>query len=432
MNQSVSVEATPLLHPAVSVLELSLHDQRIGHLVWMARGGSALVFDEQYRRDPHRATLTLGTHPSHPHSARLLSQPWLRASGLHPLLANLLPEAGLRAWLSPQLPADALADEAALLCALGDALPGALRARALSIDAIPPGVLDFNANAIDASVDKPAANGTVSLAGSQLKLAMNAVDATWALAQADEPSRWILKLPSAATDGLPQNEFSALQLAKLAGVCVAESRLLSLASLPVPAAATTAGSEWALAVRRFDRQETGTRIHSEDFAQVLFKAPHEKYSCVDASVLGKIVHGFTASPQSNTLQLAQRLLVNVLLGNGDAHLKNWSLLYPDRHHAQLAPAYDLQCSQMQPEAQQHRWAIGGCSDWYALELSHFETWSRALGLPWRTLRPVLKDTIERARTLWPAALDELPMLETHKLLLRHHWKSLSKKLQYGL
>jgi len=40
--------------------------------------------------------------------------------------------------------------------------------------------------------------------------------------------------------------------------------------------------------------------------------------------------------------------------------------------------------------------------------------------------------MERARTLWPAALDDLPMAETDKLLLRHHWRSLSKRLQYGL
>ena len=55
-----------------------------------------------------------------------------------------------------------------------------------------------------------------------------------------------------------------------------------------------------------------------------------------------------------------------------------------------------------------------------------------MGTPWRALQPVLKDTVERARVLWPKALEELPMLETHKLLLRHHWKNLTKKLQYGL
>ncbi len=50
----------------------------------------------------------------------------------------------------------------------------------------------------------------------------------------------------------------------------------------------------------------------------------------------------------------------------------------------------------------------------------------------RVIRPVFLDTVERARTLWPEALEKLPMAETDKLLLRHHWKNLGKKLQYGL
>jgi serine/threonine-protein kinase HipA len=81
---------------------------------------------------------------------------------------------------------------------------------------------------------------------------------------------------------------------------------------------------------------------------------------------------------------------------------------------------------------EHSLAIAGCSDWYALEFSHFDEWSRAVGVPWRAIRPALLDTVERARALWPAALEQLPMAETDKLLLRHHWKSLGKKLQYGL
>jgi Uncharacterized protein related to capsule biosynthesis enzymes len=34
-------------------------------------------------------------------------------------------------------------------------------------------------------------------------------------------------------------------------------------------------------------------------------------------------------------------LVNILLANGDAHLKNWSLLYPDKMAPRLSPAYDI-------------------------------------------------------------------------------------------
>jgi serine/threonine protein kinase HipA of HipAB toxin-antitoxin module len=43
----------------------------------------------------------------------------------------------------------------------------------------------------------------------------------------------------------------------------------------------------------------------------------------------------------NAQQFARRLLVNILVANGDAHLKNWSLIYPDTVTPELAPAYDI-------------------------------------------------------------------------------------------
>ncbi len=40
-------------------------------------------------------------------------------------------------------------------------------------------------------------------------------------------------------------------------------------------------------------------------------------------------------------ELIRRIVFNTLIGNDDMHLKNWSLIYTDRHHARLAPAYDF-------------------------------------------------------------------------------------------
>ena len=39
--------------------------------------------------------------------------------------------------------------------------------------------------------------------------------------------------------------------------------------------------------------------------------------------------------------MARRLVFNVLMGNGDAHIKNWSLIYDNPLRPRLAPAYDL-------------------------------------------------------------------------------------------
>ena len=91
----------------------------------------------------------------------------------------------------------------------------------------------------------------------------------------------------------------------------------------------------AFAIKRFDRQSGvhGTeRVHMEDFAQVLAKYPHEKYGSANYAQIGRILYQFSGDAITDAQQFARRLLVNILLANGDAHLKNWSLLYADRLH----------------------------------------------------------------------------------------------------
>ena len=399
---------------ALTVLQLRLHGTVVGHLMRQASGATALVFNPTWANDPQRCALTLSGNAPHPAHAALFKRPWFRPQGLHPLLANLLPEAGLRPALAAhlQLSAD---DEIPLLTALGAALPGGWQARALAADEIPPGLLDFNARV---SIMPPTAALPAALrsfAGSQPKQVTT--------------SDQLLKLPT--RPGQTRSEYSALQLARLAGVDCVDHALLppDATNMQSPLAYLT--DEPILAVQRFDRSSDGTPIHTEDFAQVLFKPAQEKYTSCDAVQLGRLLYCYTPHGLKNVQEFARRLLMNVLLGNGDAHLKNWSLRYPDQHTAELAPAYDLAFTQPLGVTE-HSLAIAGCSDWYALEFSHFDEWSRAVGVPWRAIRPALLDTVERARALWPGALEQLPMTETDKLLLRHHWKSLGKKLQYGL
>lgn len=84
-----------------------------------------------------------------------------------------------------------------------------------------------------------------------------------------------------------------------------------------------------MAILRFDRDGDQGRIHMEDFAQIMFKYAHENYGLVNLEHFGRIIREFTGHGLANSQQFARRLLVNILLGNGDAHLKNWSLFYFD-------------------------------------------------------------------------------------------------------
>ncbi len=153
----------------------------------------------------------------------------------------------------------------------------------------------------------------------------------------------------------------------------------------------------------------------EDFAQVLVKYAHEKYRSANYEQIGRILYQYSGQALTDVQQLARRLLSNALLANGDAHLKNWSLLYQDRRTPILAPAYDIVTTRAYI-ANESEFALnlGKTKSWYELTLAHFQAWALKAGVPWRAIRPVLLDVMEKARTLWPAALDELPMGEGHK------------------
>ena len=132
----------------------------------------------------------------------------------------------------------------------------------------------------------------------------------------------------------------------------------------------------------------------------------------------------------NAQQFARRLLVNILLANGDAHLKNWSLLYADKITPELSPAYDIVTTSVYIEKEtQYALNLGGQKEWYKATYQHFQAWATKSDIPWRAIKPHLDDVLSKARELWPSALDALPMDETHKAHLRQHWKALHKDFQ---
>lgn len=98
----------------------------------------------------------------------------------------------------------------------------------------------------------------------------------------------------------------------------------------------------AYVVKRFDRDATGGKIPVEDFAQLLAKT--DKY---DGSIeqIGKFVKKNSCMPFIDTQKLFVRALFFFLIGNGDAHLKNFSMV---RHPAgyRLADAYDIVSSRL--------------------------------------------------------------------------------------
>jgi serine/threonine-protein kinase HipA len=110
-------------------------------------------------------------------------------------------------------------------------------------------------------------------------------------------------------------------------------------------------------VQRFDRPRTKSgvyRLHQEDFCLALGRMPNQKYEsgspkerllapCFDLiDDLG--VRGMIRSPAVERLRLLDQVIVNVVLHNPDAHLKNYAFLYREDGALEIAPLYDCLCT----------------------------------------------------------------------------------------
>jgi len=304
-------------------------------------------------------------------------------------------------------------------------LPGALIATAITADAIPGYVLDNTARASAIQFPAQGARKRFSLAGVQMKFSMREQDGRYQTAESGALGDWIIKTPSTTYKHVPLNEFTAMRLAELVGVAIPEIRLAEMDKLEQLPAINLPDEHYAFAIRRFDRQE-GERIHMEDFAQILVKYPQDKYRSANYRQIGKILYGYAEDGLGDVQQLARRLLVNILLANGDAHLKNWSVLYPNTVTPILSPAYDIVTTRVyMGDEREFALNLGRDKDWYRASMGQFEYWAGKADIPWRAIKPHLLDTMDKARSLWPDALKDLPMDDEHKAGLIDHWKALS-------
>ena len=412
----------------INVLRLILHGRLVGYLAGFHNGRNILSFADEFKSDAARPTFSLITHPGFPRSDQLMLQPWVRNQRLHPTLSNLLPEGSLRELIAQGLKVH-IDNEFHILSYLGQDLPGALVAEPMEPDDVPDSILSIHGKAKVVKFEKVTHEKKFSLAGVQMKFSMKEKDGRYNLSKGDTLGDWIIKTPSTKYEDVPVNEFTAMTLASMAGVDVPEIKLVELDKLDNLPQIKLPDEKLAFAIKRFDRND-GQRIHTEDFAQVLVKYPHEKYNSANYEQIGKILYGFSGDGLADTQQLARRLLVNILLANGDAHLKNWSLLYSDQITPQLSPAYDIVTTSVYIDGEKHyALNLGKTKDWYGVTFANFEAWAKRAGVPWRAVKPHLDDTMANARSLWPKKIIELPMNDRHKNRLRAHWANLQKDFQ---
>jgi len=417
----------------INVLRLTLHGRLVGYLAGFKNGRNVLSLADEFKNDASRPTFSLITHPDFPHAAKLMAEPWARNQRLHPSLSNLLPEGALRELIAQGLKVH-IDNEFQLLTYLGGDLPGALIAEPMEPEDVPDSVLGIHGKIRAVKFEAVFLKGKegknkFSLAGVQMKFSMKEKGGRYNLSGGDVLGDWIIKTPSTKHKDVPVNEYTAMMLASLAGVNIPEIKLVDLDKLDKLPQINLPDENLVFAIKRFDR-ENNQRLHMEDLAQVLVKYPHEKYNAANYEQISRILYEFSGDGLTDAQQFARRLLVNILLANGDAHLKNWSLLYADQVTPRLSPAYDIVTTSVYiNDEKQTALNLGKTKQWYKASYVNFQSWANRAGIPWRAIKPHIDDAMEKARSSWPSVLKELPMNEEHKQRLKEHWRNLHEDFQ---
>ena len=149
---------------------------------------------------------------------------------------------------------------------------------------------------------------------------------------------WIVKLPSTRFEGVPENEYAMLSLARQIGIDVPEIMLIDVDTIEGLPNGIGDLKGQAFAISRFDRTPDGP-VHTEDFAQVFGVYPNDKYKKASYRNIATVLAAETG--EAGVAEFIRRLTFCTLTGNADMHLKNWSLIYPDKRNPALSPAYDF-------------------------------------------------------------------------------------------
>jgi serine/threonine-protein kinase HipA len=375
---------------AIESLDVFLNALKVGTIVRTPGDFNAFSFDPAYRETGGTPILSLSFRAA---AGGLRNDPKPTARALPVFFANLLPEDKLREAMEKHHAEDVRpGNDFDLLAALGADLPGTVRV-------VPSD--GSQANLPIGDVDAPKAR--FSLAGVQMKLSVmknTGKGGGLTLPLADDEGQYIAKFPSTAFPGVSENEYANLALAEAIGMEVPERELVEKSDFEgIPEEFHTLADGKVLLIRRFDRSTEVGRIHIEDMAQVFGVYPSRKYEgAAYHDIAGAVA---TAVSTSAALEFVRRLALAVITGNGDMHLKNWSLIYPgDGAIPALAPVYDVLSTVPYIPADSLALSLGGEKSFKAITAARWKTFANRARLPEAAVLKAVAETAERVNTCW--------------------------------
>ena len=422
----------------IRYLRMSLHlpgggKRGIGYL---SQYGDILraSFDADYIADPQRPTLTLALRGSTETDTQAIlgaarDVRLSRSDGHWPsYFQNLLPEGHNRERLALERRCSP-DNEFELLAAAGHDLMGAIEVEPVPLrEGIPDTVRHWH-TALGLDVLEPGfvespVEDAAALPGVVTKFSAVQDGRRYVVKRHGAAGSFILKLPSTRHPDLVANEAAGYQLCAALGLDCAEARVISRADADLP---EQLPFDEILAVRRFDRAPDGHRIHIEEFAQVLQVEPKRKYGqglMVDYPNMLRVLDRLSSRPAQDVQEFVKRFVAFILMGNVDAHLKNWALVYPDGITPKLAPLYDPVCvTALFENVPPTDYAINRAIDTTlrAFGFHQLEALLKAAGLQ-RVSRlvSIAKQTVRQAKADWPAVLKNAPPSVSRAVTERLH------------
>lgn len=329
-------------------LDVYLHNNLIGHLIQDEHGQTLFEYTPEWLQNPNAIPLSV----SLPLQVGKFGEKYCK-----PFFAGVLPETVKRQLIARNLGISANNDFS-MLEQIGGECAGAItflsagtklgedsgNYRPLLISELEQILIELPRRPLMAGES----GVRLSLAGAQDKIAVYKNDSELFLPLNNAPSSHIIKPDLEEYKGIVFNEAFCMKLAALMGLPVAE------------VAIEKAGNIDYLLIERYDRISKSTgdqlvidRIHQEDFCQALGIVPERKYQAEGGPSIKDcfdLLRKASSLPVLDLGHLLDAVIFNFLIGNHDAHGKNFSLLYGTPSESgsigkvRLAPLYDLICA----------------------------------------------------------------------------------------